>query len=57
MTRKDYKLLAATLNRIVKVAKMEELSIVALTIKDIADCLHNHNPNFKYDVFYEACGL
>jgi hypothetical protein len=57
MSRKHYRQIAAVIND----NRRSESAIARLAVagvaRDIADILKRDNPRFRYDKFFEACGL
>ena len=55
MTRKDFELIAATLNRAYLATRGEEQGIVLAIVADFADKLRSTNPQFDAGRFVYAC--
>lgn len=57
-TQKHYREAAATIREVVEGAYTEvELSAAVVIVRNLADMYKRDNPKFRYDTFYEACGL
>jgi hypothetical protein len=58
MSRKDYRAFAAVLKESLEASETQgEKYIVARTAKELAVTMKSDNSNFRYDTFFEACGL
>lgn len=57
MTRPDYFIVAASLNRSMERWKSTAHATVEQVILDLANTLEDHYPNFNRGTFYDACGV
>jgi len=61
MTRKDYVLIAKTLNELVKGVEQDfskhHMGVLRELVNNLSDRLIEDNPNFNRAKFWEACGL
>lgn len=57
MTRKDYRAIAEQIKWSLKGANEDATQGVAQTARNVADALKADNSRFRYDTFFEACGL
>ena len=56
MSSKDYVKIADIINDNLSDTHVESRA-VATVARELADAFKSGNPNFRYDMFYSACGL
>ena len=58
MSQKDYRLIAANIRRRLDIEASEYgLLAIARLARDLANTFKGVNPDFRFDIFFEACGL
>ena len=67
MTRKDYQVIAGTIETLVKGLKFNldysdekglySLAVMRELVNNLSDKLQAENPRFNRDIFWKACGL
>lgn len=57
MTRRDYELIAATLNRVQGMYWVSKAGRYNVIVEELAAAFARDNPRFNQDKFIDACGL